>query len=545
MPMIFFRRLYCICLVLTASSFAVSKTTDTVPVPIIDESRAAPVVLDKDTVFWVRTGIGSLTPQERAQAIENHLEALRDTPVYSRGSLRVEQAGTTWIIQYHDMKVASITETDAALEGKQPEVLASQLKKRIQVKLDKARRASNLWGLIRHISWAVFVLVLLAMAEYLVSRFFGRAKKRISQWAAQGKLPTLRIQKSTLLTQERSLGMINGSLRVVTIAIQVALAYIALLILFGLFSWTQDLGGQLVSWTFSPFVTAARGILNFIPDLIHIIVIVFIAHLFLKLMRFLVREIELGNLVIPGFYADWAVPTFNISRFILYAFVLVVIFPYLPGSDSPVFRGVSVFLGLLLSLGSSSAFSNVVAGLVLTYMRPFKLGDRIQVGEVTGDVIEKTLLVTRLRTVYNETVTVPNAALLAGNITNYSITAAEKNLLLNTSVTIGYDVPWRKVHALLLDAAARSEGILKHPEPFVVQKSLDDFYVCYELNAATDQAPLMRRIYSELHQNIQDSFFGAGVEIMSPHYRALRDGNAVTIPTKETTRTTDSKTQDE
>jgi small-conductance mechanosensitive channel len=266
--------------------------------------------------------------------------------------------------------------------------------------------------------------------------------------------------------------------------------------------------------------------------LLHIVVIVGLAHLFLRLVRRLANEVERGNLTIPGFYPDWAPPTFNIFRFLFYAFVLVIIFPYLPGSDSPVFKGVTVFLGVMVSVGSSSAFSNIVAGVVMTYMRSFRVGDRIQVGEMVGDVEEKTMLVTRIRTFHGEMVTIPNAALLAGNTVNFTMAAERVNtpLRLHTKVTIGYDVPWRKVHELLLQAAGSTDGVLEDPEAFVLQKALDDFYVAYELNVHTREPARMNFIYSELHQNIQDAFFGAGVEIMSPHYRALRDGNAAAMP---------------
>jgi small-conductance mechanosensitive channel len=210
--------------------------------------------------------------------------------------------------------------------------------------------------------------------------------------------------------------------------------------------------------------------------------------------------------------------------------MLVIIFPYLPGSDSPAFKGVSVFLGVLLSLGSSSAINNIIAGLVITYMRPFKIGDRIRIGETVGDVIEKSMLVIKVRTIKNEEITVPNSTVLSSNTTNYSAMAEGTGLILHTTVTIGYDVPWRDMHAALLKAADRTELILKEPAPFVLQTSLDDFYVSYQLNAYTRAASQQVQVYSDLHRHILDSCAEAGIEIMSPHYRAMRDGNASTIP---------------
>jgi small-conductance mechanosensitive channel len=185
---------------------------------------------------------------------------------------------------------------------------------------------------------------------------------------------------------------------------------------------------------------------------------------------------------------------------------------------------------LLLSLGSTAAVSNLVAGVVLTYMRPFRVGDRVRIADTTGDVLEKTLLVTRIRTIHNEDITIPNAMVLASHIVNFSSTARELGVILHPSVTIGYDAPWRKVHELLLAAADGTDGITKDPRPFVLQTSLDDSYVSYQLNAYTDRPNAIHLTYARLHENIQDAFNAAGVEIMSPHYAALRDGNRVTIP---------------
>jgi small-conductance mechanosensitive channel len=211
-------------------------------------------------------------------------------------------------------------------------------------------------------------------------------------------------------------------------------------------------------------------------------------------------------------------------------FALVVAFPYLPGGKSDAFKGVSIFIGVLLSLGSGSAMGNIVSGVVLTYMRPFRVGDRVQIADTIGDIIDKSLLVTRLRTIKNVEVTIPNSAILNGQVINYSAMAQTPGLILHTTVTIGYDAPWRTVHELMSSAALATEGILSEPRPFVLQTALNDFNVSYEINAYTHRPNEMTRLYSALHANIQEKFNAAGVEIMSPNYLALRDGNTVTLP---------------
>ena len=215
---------------------------------------------------------------------------------------------------------------------------------------------------------------------------------------------------------------------------------------------------------------------------------------------------------------------------LLIAFGLVVAFPYLPASNSPAFTGVSVFVGVLVSLASSSALSNMIAGIVLTYTGAFRLGDRVKVGDAFGDIIETSLLATRVRTIKNEEVTIPNSIALGTAVINYTREAHTRGLILHTTVTIGYDAPWRQVHQLLMDAALATSGILADPQPFVWQTALNDFYVTYEINAYTASPKDMIDIYAELHSRIQDAFYAAGVEIMSPHFTSIRDGNTIAIP---------------
>ena len=230
------------------------------------------------------------------------------------------------------------------------------------------------------------------------------------------------------------------------------------------------------------------------------------------------------------FPPEWADPTNKIVRVLLIAFGVVVAFPYLPASDSPAFAGVSVFMGVLFSLASSSALSNMIAGLVLTYTGAFRLGDRVKIGDTFGDIVETSLLATRVRTIKNEDITIPNSLVLGSSVINYSRARPTLGLILHTSVTIGYDAPWRTIHGLLIEAALATPGVLAEPPPFVWQTALNDFYVTYEINAYTGSPRDMTDIYAALHARIQDTFYAAGVEIMSPHFTALRDGNTVAIP---------------
>lgn len=344
------------------------------------------------------------------------------------------------------------------------------------------------------------------------------------------QIKSVKIKSVELLSADRTVEILKLTTRVFRFALFLIVFYLYITISFSLFTFSENWADTLLDYVLKPLNSVFLSIINFLPNLFFIIVLIFVFRYLLRFIKFIFAEVEAGNLTLPGFHVDWAMPTYKIVRFLVLILAVIIIFPYLPGSDSPFFQGVSVFVGILFSLGSTSAIANIVAGVVITYMRPFKIGDRVRIAETTGDVIEKTLLVTRVRTTKNVDITIPNAMVLGSHIINFSSSADEKGLILHTTVTIGYDVPWKKIHELLISAAGETEHVLSEPKPFVLQTSLDDFYVSYELNAYTNNPGMMARIYSELHSNIQDKFNEAGVEIMSPHYSAVRDGNQTTIP---------------
>ncbi|MFQ6537895.1 MULTISPECIES: mechanosensitive ion channel family protein [Aphanothece] len=211
---------------------------------------------------------------------------------------------------------------------------------------------------------------------------------------------------------------------------------------------------------------------------------------------------------------------------------VVFAFPYIPGSDSKVFQGAGLLFGVLAALGSSAVATNIISGLMLIYTRAFLEGDRVEINGVVGLVQERALLVTRIRTPRNELVSIPNAAVIAASVVNYSFSRREirKPVALSTTITIGYDVPWRQVHALLLAAAESVEGISDEVDPFVLQTSLNDFHISYELTAGVRDAKKYRETLSDLLAAIQDQFAAAKVEILSPGYHAIRNGNPSTLP---------------
>lgn len=319
------------------------------------------------------------------------------------------------------------------------------------------------------------------------------------------------------------------------------LRYVVILVLlvvcvpmmFAAFPDTKPLAHTILGHVWHPLEHILRSVVSFLPSLIQIVIIVICFRYLVKALRYLTNEIGGGRLKIKGFYADWAQPTFYILRLLCYSFMLVMIWPLLPNSDSQVFQGVSVFIGIIVSLGSTSIISNVMAGMVMTYMRPFRIGDFIKYNDIEGFVIEKTVLVTRLRTMKNDVITVPNSNLMSAQTTNYTFAAQNYGIIIHTSVTIGYDTPWWQIRQLLLDAARRTHGVKQTPEPFVIITSLDDSYVSYEINAYTTDYKRLPFIESALHHNILDSFHTHGVEIMSPQIFAHRTDLKVQIPKEQ------------
>jgi len=334
------------------------------------------------------------------------------------------------------------------------------------------------------------------------------------------KIKPLTIKKLKLLSVKQIIDVIVFFLRIIKYLISALLLFLTLPIVFSFFPATRNLASILFGYILDPIRNIAVGTVSYIPNFITIIIIVTVARYAIKALRFFSTQITKGKLVIPGFYADWAHPTYKILQVLLWAFTVALVYPYLPGSDSRIFQGVSVFLGVIFSLGSSSAIGNLVAGLVITYMRPFKIGDRVKIQDITGFVVEKNLMVVRLKTHKNEYVTFPNVTILNSSTINYYTSSYEdaEGLILHAEVTFGYATPWQTVHGILIEAALATSHVQKHPKPFVLQTGLDDFYARYQINCYTKEVDKIPKIYTQLYENIQDGFNKAGIDMTSAHY---------------------------
>jgi len=493
------------------------------------ESRpSAAVEIGGRTLFVLHAGVGSFAAEERAQAVNERLRAILESRL-ARIEVGVERSDMGLRVVNAGKPIIAIMEADAQAEKVSADVLAGRWAPTIRDALSKARSEQFQATLWRRILITGAVLA----GAFLAFLIFYRGRKRLLAWveSRRTRVPELHFRGLVLLSAEQLYRGIVRALWLVYAGALIVVAGSTLLLVFQQIPATQQYARQVLLWIWNPLEKIFWGVVGYLPNLFYILVIIAVTRLVIRGLSFIFEAAERGVISLePWIHRDVAKPTSLILKAFLIVLALFFIAPLIPGTGSTAAQGITVLLGLMVSFGSTSTVGNVIAGVVLTYMRPFKIGDRVKIGESTGDVVERTFLYTKVLTIKNEEVTVPSLQVLSTAMVNYSAKAQKSGLILHTSVTIGYDAPWRKVHELLLRAADRTAGVLKDPKPFVLQTSLDDWYVSYQINAFTDQPNKMAVIYSDLHQNIQDSFNEGGVEIMSPHYMQLRDGNTTTIP---------------
>lgn len=372
---------------------------------------------------------------------------------------------------------------------------------------------------------ALLTLGALAITEIGFALFSGGLRARLRPY-----IRDVRFQKAVLLSAGSIQHGLQWSFRLLRWALRLILLSVLLPIIGLHYPQTDGLARQALTWLGERLWWVVVSCWNYLPNLLTILATLALGRGALKLNSVFFGAAQRGDITLPGFDRRWAEPT----RQIVFALTLLVVFstvlPLLPGAASPVFRGASILVGVLLSLGSGPAVTNLVSGLSLTYSNAFQVGDVVLIGGYAGTVVERTLLITRLRTFKQEEVTIPNSTVMNGKVVNYSTTAREGKLLFYVGVTLGYDVPPSQVHQVLLQAAAEPQGWCLQPAPFVLQTQLEGSWVGYELNVAIDHPENTLDIYSALRRRILESFHGAGIELMTPTIHALRDANPSTVP---------------
>jgi small-conductance mechanosensitive channel len=506
-----------------------SETPSESELSTVKPAAGYPVMVDGYIVFYVHESMASATAEQRAQKISERIVSLAGDAGADLNNLKTSDETYGTVIKLGDQIVVLITDDEARDAGLPRQALAIQYVGVIRDAMQRARQERSRRYLVRAAIYAAVTLALYVLLFWAILWVFREAIRRLKK-STHLHIKSLKIQQSEIVGAERLSEALFWIVHTARWVLLTVLTYFFLATIFSYFPWTRGQSQSLLGYVVSPLRTVGNSMLRYIPNLFYIAVILIVTRYVLHFVRLVAEEVQRGRIRIPGFYTEWTQPTYKIVRFLIFAFTAVIIVPYLPGEESPAFKGIGVFLGVLVSLGSTSAVSNVVAGIILTYTRGFRVGDWVTIGDNTGEVTQQALLATHIKTPKNVEITIPNSVVLGSHVQNFSMMAHGEGVILHTSVTIGYDAPWRTIHELLINAARKTEFVLEQPPPFVLQNALDDSYVEYQINAYTRSPHEMVKIYSDLHANIQDSFYEAGVEIMSPIFHALRDGNRVAIP---------------
>ncbi|GHU93491.1 mechanosensitive ion channel protein MscS [Bacteroidia bacterium] len=512
-----------------AAAVVLSCTRDIPRSAVYAGRDSAAVVPFGDTLFFLYGHQGAVSAQQRARAVAENIIILQNDPFFDVDSLRVTTANNNYNIVHRGKIIVSITAEQVQRLHRHPSDLTEEYSNKIVVAIqNETERENVLWVsiLVR-----VGLGLLLLLMTYFAIKYINRLYRYLRVWIRKQTNKTF-VSLRKWIDAGTQIKALLVLLRVLRLVLVLLVLYIFLFALFRLFPSTIWLSNTLLGYIVHPLKNAAVAVWHYIPHLVAIIIIVIIFRFVIKTIRVVSKRIENGTVVIKGFYSDWTKPTFNIIRVLLFVFMFILIFPHIPHSESNVFQGVSVFFGLLLSLGSTSFIGNLIAGLVITYMRPFQTGDCIKMGDNFGNVIEKSSLVTRIKTTKNEVVTIPNSIIMSTQTINYTNSAQQYGLILHSKITMGYSVPWRKVHELLIEAGLATPHVLQEPKPFVLQVALDDFYVEYEINIYTNNANEIPQIYSALNKNIQDIFAKAEIELVMPHVLETREGPKVEYPVK-------------
>ncbi len=481
---------------------------------------SAPVVVNGEVLFHL-AGVSSFPAKERTKMIARRIEALAEDAEFDPGMLRVEEGEGRYGIytQTGGKQLLVIIPEDAAIEGANIHVIADIFKAKIKNVITAYRydrqpdvlRANIYSALLRTFGLAITLI----LANWLFRKLDMWLEKRVKYRIQELEAKSLRIIQAEQIWHVFRIG-----LRLLRVLIVLLIAWVFLHFVLNLFPWTRYFSNTAFDHIINPLQKMGLAVIGYIPSLIFLILLYFVTRYVLKLIYQYFAAVQRGRIKLNSFDADWSLPTYRIVRVVVILLAVVLAYPYIPGSDSQAFKGISIIFGVLFSLGSTSVISNVIAGYTMTYRRAFRVGDRVKIGDTIGDVMEMRVLVTHVRSLKNEEVVIPNSTILNNEVINYSKLASEQGLILHTTVGIGYEVAWRQVEAMLLMAADRTEGIAKDPKPFVLQTALADFAVNYELNAYCKDEKQAMALYSELHRNIQDIFNEFEVSIMTPAYEA-------------------------
>jgi small-conductance mechanosensitive channel len=476
----------------------------------------APVIVDGVTLFSVR-GITAFPAEQRADQIASNIRRIASDSSIDPSAVTIQEQPNGTEILVHGERLMRVFDEDAALESIDRQTLAEGIRESIASAIVRHREDRKPEVLLRDSLLALGATLLLIVGAYIGRRIMSWLQASLRR-RYESRVKDIGIQSFHVVRAERLWWTLSGILNFLWGVSVAAALFVYVRFVLGEYPWTRGAANRLSAMVIGPLQQVGAAIVASLPDLVFLAILFVIARYVVRMVRVFFTSVGTGTVRLHNFEPEWAEPTYRLARLAIVAFAVAIAYPYIPGSSTEAFKGVTLFAGVVFSLGSSSLIGNVISGYTMTYRRTFHVGDIVQIGSHFGEVTEMRMLVTHLRTPKNEEVIVPTSSIVGGEVVNYSALARTRGLILHTTVGIGYETPWRQVEAMLIESARRTAGLLTDPPPFVHQTALGDFAVTYEINVFCDAPTRMRQFYTALHQNILDVFNEYGVQIMTPAY---------------------------
>ena len=481
-----------------------------------------PLIIDGDTLLVVYASLGGESPVSRVESLQYKILQLGKSLKMTTDTMHIFESEYTADIMSGELVMMRVSDLDGLWHGMTRRQLAEENMRVISQAIEALQNEYGLEAKLEGLGWAVLVIVAQIVLLMLTFRLIRRLRRKILS-GFSGKIKPV-VAKGyevlNILQWKRLLLMLTRGLLVMLVVIQL---FISLPLLFSIFPETEKFTWKMINYVWSPLRDIVVSMVGFFPNLVKIVVIIYVVHWILRALRHVANEMQSGRLKIEGFYEDWAMPTYHIIRIFVVAFTLVVVWPLLPGSESGVFKGVSIFVAALFSLGSTTTIGNLISGIIITYMRPFLVGDYVRIDNREGVVVEKNAFITRLKDIKGNIVTVPNNSILSQQTVNYSAALRHgQGTIIHTDFTFTYVVPRATIETYLLEAADRCDLLLKEPKPFVLVTALEDFYTRYELNGYTQDAEQLFEVYSDLHKHIVDVFREHQLNPTSSHFVSIK-----------------------
>ena len=480
-----------------------------------------PLVIEGDTLLYIYASLGGEDAAHRVESVARKVTQIGKSLKLTTDSMHIFESEYTADVMCGEVVLIRVSDLDGLWNGMSRHELAEQQMRILSVEIEKLHADYGLKAKLTGLGWAVFLIVVQLLLFLLTARFVRYLRRLVIDGLNVKPLVVKGYELMNVHQEKRILLLLTRVLQIFLVVVQL---FISLPLLFSIFPETEKFTWNMINYVWSPLRDMVISFVRYFPNIVKIIVIIYVVRWVLKGLHHLSDEISVGHLKIDRFYQDWAEPTYHIIRIFIIAFTVVVIWPLLPGSESGVFKGVSIFVAALFSLGSTTTIGNLISGIIITYMRPFLVGDYVRIGEQEGEVVEKNAFITRLKDIKGNVVTVPNNSILSQQTINFTAAVRDgKGSVVHSVFTFTYHVPRETVEAYLLEGAARTELIEKSPKPFVLYTALEDFYTRYEINGYTRATDKLFMVYSELHKNIVDVFHEHNLDPTSSHFIKVQE----------------------